>query len=137
LVEKWRWGRPSSTIVRFTDHRLQVQQDLIEARLKYPRDRVFGLPGIVAKRSTGAELADAHVAACAGNDLVCETAEILAGEVLVALVGRSGQAPLVERRVRATAPGALPSLLLRFLGDRFRVSVLARRDPWSTCRLRT
>src|SRR5699024_6225471 len=98
---------PSPPVLRIGHDWFQIQQNLVEARLEHPGDRVFRLTGVIAKRATRAELPDTQIAIGARDDLVCPPATTLAREILVAFVRRTGQPAFEKDRIRAATPGAL------------------------------
>lgn len=112
LMDAWSvssstsWVGPGTGPVR--DDWLHVEEELIGAHLQDAVDLVFGLTKAVPVDSPGTILTQTHIPGAARNDLVGEPFTMIAGCVLVALIGSTGKAPQHEPDIPTPAPRTSP-----------------------------
>ncbi len=108
----------------FGSGRLEVDQGFVQPDLEDARDDV--LASLVTDLTAQLKPADLYLARRSRQDLERHLPTVVAGEILVVVVGRSGESPLHQHRVDATA-----------LGTRSLLNLLARQSlaPPSQTRL--
>ena len=92
------------------NHRLDVEQALVQSNLEHAGYSVPGLASDVTVRSTGAKLTDPHVANGLRNNLKGHAIAGVAGQELVAVVRCADESALDVKRIGASTPWASMSL---------------------------
>src|SRR5665811_1251090 len=95
---------------RLPDDRFDIEQHFVRSHSQHAENVVLCLAQAVSVGATGPVLAQAHFSRAARNDLIGQALAAVARDVLVALVGWTGEASLHQSNLITSAPRAHPAL---------------------------